>query len=508
MLQAGRVNIRKAMTPKEQADERALQNELAALNSQITREGQRPQPDTARLADLNDRRDKGRLALEAFQSRLYAAHPELTIRRGEAKPVTLEEARLLVPNAQSALLEFVVGKENTYLFVLTAGGASGSGAPVLTTYSIPIKLQDLARRVAEFRERVSDPHRSVRESARALYDLLLKPAQAALAGKTTLVIVPDGPLWELPFQALQSKENHFLLEDRTISYAPSLTALREMRRVRDARNRGAVLTRRPPLHLAARAVSLVPGAQVERRPGGEGNQPAGSFGPAPTLLALGNPALGQETRTRARFTRRGARLAPLPEAEREVQALGRLYGTARSRVYTGPRATEARAKAEAGRAPILHFATHGLLNGASPMYSHVLLAQGRGAANPGAANEDGLLEAWEILDLDLKADLVVLSACDTARGRFGAGEGVIGLSWALFVAGCPAAVVSQWEVDSASTTQLMVGFHRRLRARSAGRGGSASTAGALRQAALSVMRTPQYRHPFYWAGFVLVGDGR
>jgi CHAT domain-containing protein len=119
-----------------------------------------------------------------------------------------------------------------------------------------------------------------------------------------------------------------------------------------------------------------------------------------------------------------------------------------------------------------------------------------------------LLEAWEILNLDLKADLAVLSACETARGRIGAGEGMIGLTWALFVAGVPTTVVSQWKVRSDSTAELMVEFHRLLQARDAKGAPRLSRAEALRQAALKLLNSSQYRHPFFWAGFVLVGDWR
>jgi CHAT domain-containing protein len=176
-----------------------------------------------------------------------------------------------------------------------------------------------------------------------------------------------------------------------------------------------------------------------------------------------------------------------------------LYGARRSKVYVGAAAREDRLKAEAGQARILHFATHGVLNNAAPLYSYLALAQGD-------KNEDGLLEAWELMQLDLKADLAVLSACETARGRTSAGEGVIGLTWALFVAGTPATVVSQWEVESASTRDLMLGFHRRLQAPRAA--GKLTKAESLRRAALRLMKNPETNHPFYWAGFVLVGDGR
>jgi CHAT domain-containing protein len=121
------------------------------------------------------------------------------------------------------------------------------------------------------------------------------------------------------------------------------------------------------------------------------------------------------------------------------------------------------------------------------------------------------------MKLDLHADMVVLSACETGRGRVGAGEGVVGLSWALFVAGSPATVVSQWKVASAGTTELMIEFYRNLGAG----GGTAArlVAGkssrsvitkseALRRAALKLLRSETYRDPFYWAGFVVVGDAR
>jgi CHAT domain-containing protein len=178
-----------------------------------------------------------------------------------------------------------------------------------------------------------------------------------------------------------------------------------------------------------------------------------------------------------------------------------LYGGARSKVYVGAEAREGRLKAEATQARVLHFATHGTLNNASPMYSHLVLAQGD-------TNEDGLLEAWELMQLDLKADLAVLSACETARGRFGAGEGIIGLTWAMFIAGVPSTVVSQWKVESASTRDLMLAFHRRMRESSGAAQSSATKAEALRHAALKLMKNPETSHPFYWAGFVLVGDAR
>jgi CHAT domain-containing protein len=266
----------------------------------------------------------------------------------------------------------------------------------------------------------------------------------------------------LPFQTLLSPELRYLIGDAAISYAPSLSVLREMQLASNKRRAPAKAS----------------------------------------ILALGNPALGTRSKELAKFAKMDAELQPLPEAADQVRALGRLYGQMLSRVLTDSAAKEELVKERASRYRILHLATHGILNDVSPIYSHVLLSQ-----TPGKPDEDGLLEAWEMMNLDLNADLVVLAACETARGRASAGEGVIGMSWALFVAGCPRTVVSQWKVEASSTTALMVEFHKRFKTRYGGRRPAVSTAEAMRQAAMKVMSDPEYMHPFYWGGFVVVGDG-
>jgi CHAT domain-containing protein len=457
-LQQGRAKVQKAMTAEEQEQELRLKSELTQLNTRLIHATQSDKPDAERISEIKPRLEKARLNYEDFQNSLYTTHSELKVNRGEAPIINAEELAALLPDATSALLEYVVTDEATYLFVVTK--PQGRAAAETKVFTIPIKRTDLTKQIESFRRRVSERNLGIRAPAHKLYDLLLKPAQSPLSGKSSLVIVPDDRLWEMPFQALLDERDRYVIERSAVSYAPSLTVLREMRARSDKR----------------RAVA------------------------APsTLLALGNPLIGQETVERARLTLRDEKLSPLPEAETEVRALGRLYGARRSKVYVGAEAREDRLKAEAGQARVLHFATHGVLNNIAPLYSYLALAKGD-------KNEDGLLEAWELMQLDLKADLAVLSACETARGRTSAGEGMIGLTWALFVAGTPATVVSQWEVESASARDLMLGFHRQLQApRTAGK---LTKAEALRQAALNLMKNPETNHPFYWAGFVLVGDGR
>lgn len=209
---------------------------------------------------------------------------------------------------------------------------------------------------------------------------------------------------------------------------------------------------------------------------------------------MGNPAWGSGEVERVKAVYRDENFGNLPLAETEVAKLRQIYGEEGSHVYIGREARESRFKAEAAQSKVLHLATHGVLNNASPLYSYLLLA------DEGGGREDGLLEARELLQMKLQAELAVLSACETARGRVGTGEGLIGLSWALFVSGVPTTVLSQWKVESDSTSQLMVAFHQNRKK-------GLSDAEALRAAALAIRNEPAYQHPFYWAPFIVIGAG-
>ena len=434
--------------------------QLVNLNSKLTSELRSDKADPARVTNLKQALAKARLEYEDFEMQLYASHPALRVQRGEAPIITKAELKGLLPDSASALLEYVVGEDQTYLFVVTKENSRPDVD--VQVYKLAIKRKDLAKQTEAFRQQLAARDLGFRPASHKLYELLIKPAEVQLRGKTNLIISPDNNLWDLPFQALLTTSNRFLIEGAAIAYTPSLTVLREMTKRREKQSAHAT--------------------------------------PA-TLLALGNPLVGTETMKRvATVALRDGKLDPLPEAEQEVKALARLYGTTRSKIYIGAEAREDRVKSEASRARILHFATHGVLNNVSPMYSHLALAEG-------GTGEDGLLEAWELMQLDLQADLAVLSACETARGRIGAGEGMIGFSWAMFIAGVPSIVVSQWKVESAGTRDLMVNFHRSLLSNEPGKTRATKTE-ALRQAALKLMKNPETSHPFYWGGFVLVGDGR
>jgi CHAT domain-containing protein len=449
ILSSGRINIYKTMTPLEQEKEKDWEKQLGSLNKQVLEEKSNPQADPTLLVKLDTQLQSARLSFETFRAELYLAHPELRAQRGEARIIQQEEINNLL-DAHSAILEFVVTEEKILVFILTR---ESNSSPVSSAiHVININELDLSKRVEDFRKRIADRDARFRQPSVELYDLLLRPAEKELYGKTKLIIIPDGALWELPFQALSSRDR-YLLEDYSVFYAPSITVLHEMKK----------------LHR-------------------EQSEPNNT-----RLFALGNPTLNKKIREQVNQVYRDKALDPLPEAETEVKELSKLYGFKASKVYIGAEAREDRVKAETDSFNVLHIATHAIVNDITPMYSQVLLS-------PGNHDEDGMLEAWEIVNLRLKADLVVLSACETALGKVRNGEGMIGLTWAFFVTGVSAEVVSQWKVASVSTTALMLSFHRQLRA-------NMPKAEALQKAELELSHDKRYHHPFYWASFVLVGDG-
>jgi len=428
VLRAGRVSLEGALTSPERARERELRDALASLNIGL---GNRPSD-----AVLRTRRDGKRRELEAFETTLYAEHPEIAFQRGGAPALSVSEMRSLARDTGTVVLDYLTTPARTYLFVLSPSG------PV-RVFPISAGASDLRRRAGELRRELAAHDLAFAAAAADLYRLLVSPARTELAAARAVVIVPDGELWSVPFAALEPRAGRYWVEDAAISYAPSLGVLRESIRV--GRERAA--------HPAPRM-----------------------------LLAFGNPK---------------TTFPSLPEAGRQVREIGGLYPAGEAEVLVEGDATEHRFREEAGRFRVLHLASHAVLDDANPLYSHVLLAEGGG--------DDGLLEARKLMELDLHAEMLVLSGCETARGDAPAGEGMTGMLWASFVAGTPTTVASLWRVESASTSELMVEFHRQWLANRQ-KGSPFAKSEALRAAARKLIASGKYAHPFYWAGFILAGS--
>jgi len=183
---------------------------------------------------------------------------------------------------------------------------------------------------------------------------------------------------------------------------------------------------------------------------------------------------------------------------KEIENIASLFKKGNAEVYLRNDATEENVKKEGElkKFNYIHFATHGFIDESKPDFSSLVLTKNNNSI------EDGFLQATEIFNLDLKADLVVLSACQTGLGKLVRGEGMVGLTRAFMYAGTPTVMVSLWSVSDVSTSTLMREFYRNLVKE------KLSKTDALRNAQLSMLGNEKFAHPFYWAPFVLVGDWR
>jgi CHAT domain-containing protein len=439
VLQEGKIDVKGALSAGDRARRDALEQQLADLNRAYLHADAASA--TAVRADLS----RTRAALEDLDAQLAveygAVRTVASLRRNDVVGAaeTLHEGELVV--------DYVLAQQESYAFLVARHGGRIE-FKMRRLAAAQSSLDDLSQRYAAA---LAQDDLRVNRVSRDLYDAIAAPLEPELSRARELIVIPDGSLWRVPFEALRNRRGIHLIERAAVSYAPSLLILRESRSKR----------------------------RQEKRP---------------ALLALGNPLVDADAQRRVRSIERDAFLGSLPEAEKEVQRLGAMYRRLRSAVFVRKMATETVFKANAAKYRLLHLAVHGVVEDRSPLFSCLVLA-------PDAQN-DGLLEMREVIELQLHADLAVLSACDSGRGRIAPGEGVVGLSWAFLAAGCPATIVSQWKVDSAATAKLMVEFHRRLLAY-----GMRRKAEALRGAKLALLKDRRYRAPFYWAPFVLIGDG-
>ncbi|HKF44802.1 MAG TPA: CHAT domain-containing tetratricopeptide repeat protein [Thermoanaerobaculia bacterium] len=443
-----------------QASERGRARALAEAIAQGRLDLSGDPPARRRLEDPRDRAsleagrpaEGGRLGEAEEWERLMG---QLRRRRSAAveypEPISLPAARKLLA-AGTALVSYAVGADLTTVFVLTEERLDG--------YRLPLSRVSLAERVENYVGLISrDDRDGWRAQASRLYADLVAPWRERLAPAVArLIIVPDGPLHSLPFETLVAggPGSRRLVEGYAISYVPSATVLGEL--------------------VAARGVPAA--------------------GAAASLLVLASPQVAPSiSRAGGTIDDQSFDLTPVPGAAREARRVA-AFGGAGSQTRIGRDAREWWVRTSPlERFGVIHFATHGLLNPRAPSQSALLLA-GEGNAESG----DGLLRARDIERLRLSSELVVLSACQTARGRILPGEGVEGLAQAFFHAGAKSVVASLWDVRDARTAGFMEDFYRRLSE-------GLSKAESLRQAKLDQLAAEPDLAPRYWAPFVLLGDG-
>ncbi|HEY9717717.1 MAG TPA: CHAT domain-containing protein [Trichormus sp.] len=375
-----------------------------------------------------------------------------------AKAPTADELLSLAKQNGSTFVEYYVLPDKILIFVISADGK------VLMPPAVPISKKALGDKVNETYNLIASPPNSMKEMATAdparqahlrdLYKLLWAPVESMLpqSPDAVITIVPHGSLFMVPFAALMTAKNEFVAEHHSLAFLPAIGVLR----------------------VTAKLESDVGGASTK-------------------LLAFGNP-----------ITKETAFLGSLPYAEKEVQSVAALFTTGATTVETGGKATKSEFRKLAPQNSIIHLATHGLIDEEHPMDSAVVLAP--------EVNDDGLLTVRDILQLpQLHARLVVLSACQTGRGKI-TGDGVVGLSRAFIIAGTPSILVSQWNVDDVMTEYQMKALYSSYLKGS-------SKAKSLRDAQLKTMTYMEKilpsepvggekirANPRYWAAFELIGD--
>ncbi len=351
------------------------------------------------------------------------------------------------------LLSFELGERRSTLWILSSSGLEWRELPSRSA---------IEREVESFLDTVRLPPRSPenpferhRERARDLYSLLLAPAASELRGAERLILSPDSILYRLPFEALMAPSadgsERYLVETHAVSYTPSAAVLNNLRR------------RHPAAMSAGRS-----------------------------FLGIAQPGIASGQ----------GRESAIPHAAEEVERVGALFAPERRRLLVGAAADEGSVKA----APLtefrmLHIAAHGRADERFPLRSALFLGTDE------APGEDGILSMAEVLELEIASDLVVLSGCETGRGRLLRAEGALGFSWAFLSAGASTVAVSLWNVNDRATSELMVAFYEGIVGGPEGRGEKTlaeAMARAKRQMLVSERRA--YRHPYYWAPFVLIGS--
>lgn len=446
----------KGLTVEQRREEQRLAGEVASLEIQLARERDQRFPSEARRVDLRNRLQKTRAAYSDLRQKLFTANPGLKISRGELIPLKLDEVRSLIGDTSTALLEYTITETNTYLFVLTLDRAAPGRRQTeinLKVYPLEIRRDELATRVRHFQQLLTSRDDKFHELSRELYELLVKPAEDQIGLKTKFVVVPDGLLWHLPFEALQPAEDLYVVDHVQVSYAPSLSALREMRR--------------------------------QRVPIGRLNS---------LMIAFGNPELSQGFKRRFELAYAGIKLESSAEQEEDLKRVATSFGN--NRLYVGPHASEDRVKSDISRARIVHFAGPIVLDDMSPMSSFMGLSSA-------TSQQDGFLQLREIMDLQSTSELVVASTAEQSTGF--SGDAALGFSWAWFVAGTPATLVSRWKVDSPTLSTLLTGFYSSIKPSSRT---PVSRTRALRQSILAIRRSPDRQHPYYWASLAMIGDAR
>jgi CHAT domain-containing protein/tetratricopeptide (TPR) repeat protein len=388
-----------------------------------------------RIRDIRD------AILLAEQSRFV--DPEVTILGTKNfEPIGIQTVQNKLRNSE-VILEYVLAEPTSYCLIITNG----------STRIVPLPgKQKLETQVARYLKQIKARQWGQRE-ATALYDSLLGPMQETRV-KRQLIIIPDGALHLLPFDALLDHHHKYVVESKTVTYAPSCTSF--------------YLLRSNPIPFKYKAGLLAVGG-----------------------VPYGHSRVRQDAQTRGY---KPGLLWDLPGSLDEVIAADHALANASNKILTDRNATETAFKqAAASGYRYIHFAGHAFSDDDPDRAALVMLSDPQ-------HGDDGFLQASEIVQMRLSADLVVLSACDTAVGTIQGEEGVSTLSNAFFLAGARTVVSTLWDIEDKPSLYLMKRFYQRIREH-------VSPSDSMAEAKAAMLRNfGRKALPAYWAAYIVQGS--
>lgn len=464
-------------------------------------------------ADLEAELTQLQTDYDSIENQIRAASPKyasLTM----PQPLTLAEVQQQVLDDKTALLEYNLGAQNSYLWVVTQGGVSLHKLPAraavdqqafdLRAQLIPEKLRAPiagintapTRGLGLASGQAAGNAGGFATASNNLYKTVVEPG-ASLIGDKRMLVVADGALNYIPFEALVTAGGGtdyaalpYLVTTNEIIYAPSASVVAVIRKQSSARPTGksVLLVADPVFNSNDPRAKGVAGTTA----GGADTRGLGLSSALTDVAGTPSGSNGAPVQ--------GLMLARLngTRAEAEQIALLTKQSGGTADIWLDLNANESNVQTkDLKNYRVVHVATHGLLNAERPQFTGLVLSLVGNKAG------DGFLRTDEIFNLKLGAPLVMLSACETGLGKEKRGEGVIGLTRAFMYAGAPTVGVSLWSVSDNSTAQLMTDFYKRMFT-----GQGMAPGAAMRAAQQNMIAGKKYAAPFYWAPFVLVGEWR
>lgn len=424
------------------------------------------QNDSTNLLKLKKEYHQSQFDLDSLMELMRESYPDYYELTRLYKSIAFDSIRTKVLKKNTALISYFLGKDRLYVFSST----------VSKTRLDTITYDDLAKsRIKQFYQLLSNPESSDKQTYNSIWlykhiahqvynDLFPSGTQELIADAEKLIIIPDGILNYIPFEALlvdTSRKNKnitdfknlsYLLYEYEVSYAYSATLLNQQ-------------LKKKPKELSY--LGIAPHYNTKQMKHLETLSPFRNFRESPIPL-VGN----------------------LEEVEQSAKILDGEF-------LKGEEANEEHFKQKVNNFNVLHFAMHGLMDETRPMNSQLLFSTSADSV------DDGSLFAYELYGLPMNADLVVMSACNSANGKLEKGEGIMSMARAFSYEACPSVVSSLWLVDDYSAKDIIIQFFKEINE-------GKSKSEALREAKLHYLSSssPERCHPFYWSNMILLGNDK